>query len=47
LLRHFSHFFAETFGSLRHFGHLSHSCIKTRWSSVLYLIFSDIRTETT
>jgi len=27
-------FFGETFWSLRHFGHLSHSCIKTHRNSV-------------
>ena len=34
LLIHFGHFFAETFWSLKHFGHLSHSCIKTCHNSV-------------
>jgi len=33
-LRHFCHFFfVETFWSLRHSGHLSHSCIETRHNS--------------
>jgi len=27
-------FFVETFWSLKHFGHLSHSCIKTHYHSV-------------
>jgi len=40
-------FFAETFWSLKHFGHLSHSCIKTRRNSVFWPIFSDILTEMT
>ena len=46
-LWHFGHFFAETCWSLKHFGHLSHSCIKTRHSSVQYPIFSDIMTKIT
>jgi len=29
----FQLFFAETFWSLKHFGHLSRSCVKTRRSS--------------
>jgi len=32
-------FFAETFCSLKHFSHLSHSCIKTRCNSVFTLHF--------
>jgi len=32
-------FFAETFWSLKHFGHLSHSCIKTRHNTVFSLYF--------
>jgi len=35
------------FFSLRHFGHLPHSCIKTRRNSVHYSIFSVILTEMT
>jgi len=38
---------AETFWSLKHFGHLSHSCIKTRHSSVHSPLFSDILTDMT
>jgi len=30
----FRSFLAETFSSLKHFGHLSHNCIKTRHKSV-------------
>jgi len=32
-------FFAKTFWSLKHFGHLSRSCIKTRRNSVFRLYF--------
>jgi len=32
---------------LRHFGHLSHSCIETRRNSSQWPIFSDILTEMT
>ena len=38
-LTHFGHFVAETFWSLKDFGHLSHSCIKTRRNSVFSLYF--------
>ena len=43
------YFFAETLWSLRHFGHLSHSCIKTHRSSVQLVksVFSDILMEMT
>jgi len=33
-LRHFSHFFAETFWSLKHFSNLSHTCAETSHNSV-------------
>jgi len=35
----FRSFLAETFWSLKHFGHLSHSCVKTRHKSVFSLYF--------
>ena len=35
----FRSFFAETFWSLKHFGHLSHGCIKTLRNNVLAYIF--------
>ena len=38
-------FCAETFWSLRHFVHLSHSYIKTRHNSVHHPVFSHIFTE--
>jgi len=37
----------KSFFSLRYFGHLSHSCIKTCRNSVPQRIFSDILTEMT
>jgi len=37
--------FAETFWSLKHFSHLSHSCIKTRHNSIHWSMYSDIVTE--
>jgi len=43
----FRSFFAETFWSLKDFGHLSHSCIKTRCSSNHLPMFSDILSEMT
>jgi len=46
-LRHIGQFFAETFWSLRYFGHLSHICIKTCGNSAHQPIFSDILTEMT
>jgi len=36
---------AEAFWCLRHFGHLSHSCINARRNSVHKPVFSDILTE--
>jgi len=38
-------FIAETFWSLRNFGHVSHCWAKTRCNSVHWPIFSDILTE--
>ena len=35
----FRSFFADTFWSLKHFGHLSHSCVKTCCNSVYNLYF--------
>jgi len=46
-LRHVIHFFAETFWSLRHFGELSYSSIKTYINNIHYSVFSDIVTELT
>ena len=43
----FRSFFAEAFWSLRNFGHLSHSCIKTRCNSFHLPIISEIPTEMT
>ena len=44
-----THEFIQTllFFSRRHFGHLSHSCVKTHRNSVHWPIFSDILTEMT
>jgi len=41
----FRSFFAERFWSLKHFGHLSHNCIKTHRNSVFLPVFSNILTE--
>jgi len=43
----FGSFLAETNWSLKHFGHLSHSCSKTHHNSVHWPLFSDILTEMT
>jgi len=40
----FRSFFAVAFWSLKHFGHLSHSCIKTSHNRVHSPIISDILT---
>ena len=39
----FRSFFVETFWSLIHFGHLSHSCIKTHHNSVFSLYIQTLR----
>ena len=38
-LKYLSHFFPGTFWPLKHFGHLSHSCIKTHHNSVFFFFF--------